>query len=96
MKSLFLTYTLIFLPIRLRKTQLNNLDTQKERRKEINVDYKNMTESERNELIAYTAGMAAYLNEQSKVFVKVMPYLLILLILNLCAGIMTLAMLIMN
>lgn len=74
----------------------NDLDTQKERRKEINVDYKNMTESERNELIAYTAGMAAYLKEQSKVFVKVMPYLLILLILNLCAEIMVLAVLIMN
>ena len=55
-----------------------------------------MTESERNELIAYTAGMATYLKEQSKAFVKVMPYLLILLILNLCAEIMVLAVLIMN
>ena len=55
-----------------------------------------MTESERNELIAYTAGMVAYLKEQLKIFVKTIPYLLILLILNLCAEIIVLAVLIMN
>lgn len=64
--------------------------------RKINTDYKNMTESERNELAAYTAGMVAYSKELSEHLTKAIPCLLALLTLNLCTETIILITLIMQ
>ncbi len=51
------------------------------------VNYENMTESERNELIAYTAAMAERSKRNLERSAKILLYLLVLLSLNLCEGI---------